>query len=176
MDANNSGVSKEGHRFSLITYEARWEHVWKCTICGHTRVGDGSHIIALDERGEPQSADKNAEQLLAQCPGHAKVSKFSVRTEEDLDIFAAAMAETVIRASPLGWPIIKAQFQRLVEMSRLTLSLSVGDTAAYYIVEADDRVLWEEEDSYESRSHSIVMQIPRESPFRRMRYESSHRP
>jgi hypothetical protein len=176
MDASNQGVSKEGHRFSLVTYEPRWQHVWRCTVCGHTRVGDGSHIIALDEHGEPfQSPEKNAEHLLAQCPGHPKIRKFFVSTERDLDAFAAAMAETVIRATPLGWPIIRAQFQQLVEMSRLTVRLGVGDAAAYYIVEADDRVLWEEDDSFESRSHSIVMQIPRDRPLRRMHYESSHR-
>ena len=109
---------------------------------------------------------------MARCPLHPQVRKFSIKTEENLNIFAADMAETVILASPLAWRIIKPQFERLVEMSRLTVSLGLGDTAAYYIVEADDRVLWEEDDTFDSRCHSITMEIPREVPLRRISYES----
>src|SRR5208282_3805136 len=96
MNADNQSVSKEGHRFSLVTYEARWEHVWWCTVCGHRRAGDSHRLVALDAHGVPiQPPKKNAEKLMARCPLHPQVRKFSIKTEENLNSFAADMAETV---------------------------------------------------------------------------------
>jgi hypothetical protein len=81
---------------------------------------------------------------------------YRIASVEDFEVFLADFMKVVLQHP--GARILKPQLDPMAGLTRLTMSLGTGPKVVY-LVEADDRIRWEETDEYGHRS--IAVQIPK---------------
>ena len=74
---------------------------------------------------------------------------FTVKTSADFDAFLAELNSALVKAVPNAdqRKVINAGFESLIRLTRFYLGLQLPPTA-YYLVDEDDRLAWEETDPY----------------------------
>jgi len=87
-------------------------------------------------------------------------TSYQITSVEDFDHFLADLIPALTAAAPAIWPMTKIALDKIVTDTRAELSLTLRKRSkTYYLIDATDRVAWEEEDRMFGRA--LVGQVPK---------------
>jgi hypothetical protein len=85
---------------------------------------------------------------------------YQITSLEDFEQFLADFVPVLMAAAPAAWPVTKIALDQIVQLTRAELSLTAKKRPkTIYMIDATDRVAWEEEDRMFGRS--VIVQVPK---------------